>query len=217
MAKFSECFSIDFWKRFFASSDDEMSSVERVQAKITAQRMKVEDYRKELDTIERSIRESVRCKDMVSAKSMLRKKKSTATLLFKAEHSLGVLESILANIEEIADVRDTADIVVAVQREYKHVNVDRLYRDVARASDGLTSIRESVGETNQVLAGNSAEPVFDESALDAELAAYLDEPASHDISSPLIASGRAWVEPPVQEQRPVSEIERIYSRYMIPA
>jgi len=213
---FTRCFQLSFWTTLCGSSEESaISSVERLQAKIAAQKMKIEDYQNELVRFDAQIREHIRCKDMTSAKSTLRKKKGVALQLGKTEHQLGVNEALLANVDEVSDVRDTAEIVVALQREFKHVNVDKLYTQVARATDALTSQRELVAETNQALAGHASDVNFavDDAALEAELQAMLEDQVDVRVGAPSYSAPPSML-PPVAQ--PASNpLETLYSRFLI--
>jgi hypothetical protein len=153
---------------------------------------------------------------MVNAKSTLRRKKNAVLLLTKAEHQLSCQEAILSNIEEISDIQETAQIVVAIQRDHKHINVEKMYAQVSRASDGLATMRELVGDTNQALGANASESVIDDSMLDAELEAYLAEPASSDAAVRTMVQPTQLAAPaPVRVEAGEGELKQLYARYMV--
>jgi len=213
----TRCLTPSYWLGLCWSNDDatSVSSLDRLQAKIVAQKMKLEDMRGELASVERLAREHVRCKDMTSAKSAIRRKRSVAAMIAKAEHQLSCTEAILLNLDEIAEVRDTAEIVVQLQREFRGVNVDRLYQQVARASDALSVQKELVTETNQLLASANGESSFavDDAALEAELAEMCNG-VSEEAPS-VGAAGAQFTAPAAQVVHvPPSPMEAAYSRFM---
>lgn len=213
MARFSACFSWNYWAGICEpSGDDRISSVERLEAQMTGYSHRIRDINTHIQECERRKVVCIQKKDVAGLKLCIREKHAKQVQLSKFEKLRTFVESLHAQVNEADAVRETVQVVTQFQREFKNVNAEKLYKELAKTTDIFQQSREAVADTQQLLA-ETGDPAYMQSnaALEAELEeamGLLNVPVQVDIL-PVPPSHS-----PVAARKEAKGLERSYEKFM---